>query len=216
MADQISPEFAEQFRALQDWAEGQTTPPEHYLDDLAAETRETQECPQMLTGPVEGRLLEFLVFLAQPRLVVEIGTYSGYSALSMARALPPGGRIITLELDPERAAFARRHIERHGRISVREGPALETLASLEGPFDLVFIDADKEGYVDYYEAVLPKLAPRGLIVADNTMRGGRAVTDPDDAIARFNAHVAADPRTVGVLLTVRDGVTLIRRAQPRA
>src|SRR3712207_7212806 len=161
----------------------------------------------MLTGPVEGRLLEFLVWMTHPKLVLEIGTYSGYSALSMARALPPDGRIITCEVDPARAMFARRHIERHGRISVREGPALDTIASLDGPFDLVFIDADKDGYVDYYEAVLPKLASRGLIVADNTLGHER-----NEAIGRFNEHVARDARTVQVVLTVRDGVTLIRRA----
>ena len=182
-----------------------TTPEESYLRTLREETTESLSSPQMLSGPVVGRLLEFLVWALQPRLVLEIGTYSGYSALSMGRALPAGGRIITLEADPERAAFARRHIERHGRISVREGDALETIASLDGPFDLVFIDANKDGYVDYYEAVLPKLAPRGLIVADNTL--GLDMS----GIAEFNEHVARDERTVQVLLTVRDGVTLIRR-----
>jgi caffeoyl-CoA O-methyltransferase len=181
-----------------------TTPEEPYLRALREETFETLESPQMLSGPVVGRLLEFLVWALRPQLILEIGTYSGYSALSMGRALPPGGRIITLEADPQRAAFARRHIERHGRISVREGDALESIASLDGPFDLVFIDANKDGYVDYYEAVLPKLAPRGLIVADNTM-------GDMEGIAEFNEHVARDERTVQVLLTVRDGVTLIRR-----
>ncbi len=192
--------------SFDEYAEQHTTPPEPYLDRLFAETHEQLELPQMLTGPVEGRFLEFLVWMLQPKLVLEIGTYSGYSALSMARALPATGRIITCESNPEHALFARRHIERHGRISVREGDALETIASLEGPFDLVFVDANKDGYVDYYEAVLPKLAPRGLIVADNTLGHER-----HEGIARFNDHVAADPRTVQVLLTVRDGVTLIRR-----
>jgi caffeoyl-CoA O-methyltransferase len=182
-----------------------TTPEESYLRALREETFENLETPQMLSGPVVGRLLEFLVWALQPRLILEIGTYSGYSALSMARALPPGGRIITLEADPDRATFARRHIERHGRISVREGDALASIAAIDGPFDLVFIDANKDGYVDYYEAVLPKLAPRGLIVADNTMG-----TDMN-GIPEFNEHVRRDERTVQVLLTVRDGVTLIRR-----
>jgi caffeoyl-CoA O-methyltransferase len=183
-----------------------TTPEEPYLRRLREETFEQLDTPQMLSGPVVGRLLEFLVWALQPHLILEIGTYSGYSALSMARALPPDGRIITLEADPERAAFARRHIERQGRISVREGDARESIAALDGPFDMVFIDADKDGYVDYYEAVLPKLAPRGLIVADNTLGHER-----NPALARFNDHVAADERTVQVLLSVRDGVTLIRR-----
>jgi caffeoyl-CoA O-methyltransferase len=193
--------------SFEEYAERFTTAPDHYLRDLAEETQRTLRSPQMLTGAVEGRLLEFLVWLLQPRLVLEIGTYSGYSALSMARALPPDGRIITCEVDPEHATFARRHVERHGRIAVREAPALETIAALDGPFDLVFIDAEKEGYVDYYEAVLPKLAPHGLIVADNTLSHER-----NEGIARFNEHVAGDDRTVQVVLTVRDGVTLIRRA----
>jgi len=182
-----------------------TSPEESYLRALREETFADLESPQMLSGPVVGRLLEFLVWSLQPQLILEIGTYSGYSALSMARALPPGGRIITLEADPERAAFARRHIERHGRISVREGDALESIADLDGPFDMVFIDANKDGYVDYYEAVLPKLAPHGLIAADNTL--GLDM----NGIPEFNDHVARDERTVQVVLSVRSGVTLIRR-----
>jgi caffeoyl-CoA O-methyltransferase len=168
----------------------------------------------MLTGPVAGRLLEFLVWTSQPKRVVEIGTFSGHSALAMAAALPDGGRIDACEIDPERAAFAQRYFDRspHGsKITLHVGPALETLEGLEGPFDFVFIDADKEGYVDYYEAVLPRLAERGLIVADNTLWSGRVVDEPSP-IAAFNEHVAADPRSVQVVLSVRDGMTLIRRA----
>jgi caffeoyl-CoA O-methyltransferase len=169
---------------------------------------------QMLTGPVAGRFLEFLVWISQPKRVVEIGTFSGHSALAMAAALPEGGRIDACEIDPERAAFAQRYFDRspHGsKITLHIGPALETLEQLEGTFDFVFIDADKEGYVDYYEAVLPRLAERGLIVADNTLAGGRVV-DESPPIAAFNEHVAADPRSVQVLLSVRDGMTLIRKA----
>ena len=193
--------------SFEEYAEAHTTPPEPYLQQLFSETHAQLTSPQMLTGPLEGRFLEFLVYMTLPRLVLEIGTYSGYSALSMARQLPPGGRIISCEVDPERAAFANRHIERHGRISVRLGPALETIATIDDRLDLVFIDADKEGYVDYYEAVLPKLAPRGIVVADNTLGHER-----NEAIGRFNEHVAADPRTVQAVLPIRDGVTLIRRA----
>ena len=204
------------------YAAAHTTPAPGFLQALAAETRETLDAPQMLTGEIEGRFLEFLVFLAQPRLVLEIGTYSGYSALSMARALPAGGRIVTCEIDPERVAFARRHIEKAGwddRISVREGPALDTVSSLDGPLDLVFIDADKEGYRGYYEAVLPKLSERGLVVVDNVLWSGRVAQPPSDddsestrALREFNDHVAADERVVNVMLSVRDGVTLVRRA----
>jgi predicted O-methyltransferase YrrM len=208
--------------AVEGYAAAHTTPPAPFLQALAAETRAELDSPQMLTGEVEGRFLEFLVFLAQPRLVLEIGTYSGYSALSMAQALPAGGRIVTCELDPERVAFAERHIAAAGfgdRIEVRQGPAGETIDELDGPFDLVFIDADKPGYLGYYEAVLPKLSARGLIIVDNVLWSGRVAepesdddTDSTRALRAFNDHVAADERVVSVMLSVRDGVTLVRRA----
>ncbi len=208
--------------AVEAYAAAHTTQPAPFLQALAEETRATLESPQMLTGEIEGRFLEFLVFLAQPRLVLEIGTYSGYSALSMAQALPDGGRIVSCELDPERIAFAQAHIADAGfsdRIEIRQGPALASVQSLDGPFDLVFIDADKVGYHDYYEAVLAKLSERGLIVIDNVLWSGRVAEAPSDddmestrALRAFNDHVAADERVVSVMLSVRDGVTLVRRA----
>jgi caffeoyl-CoA O-methyltransferase len=209
--------------AIEAYAAAHTTPPGARLQELARETEETLRSPQMLTGDIEGRFLEFLVFLAQPRLVLEIGTYSGYSALSMARALPAGARIVTCELLDEHADVAERHIAAAGlgdRIEVRRGPALDTIATLDGPFHLVFVDADKESYLAYYEAALAKLAPHGLIVVDNVLWSGRVAAAPSEddgeatiALRAFNDHVAADPRVVCVVLTVRDGVTLIRRAR---
>ena len=206
--------------AVEAYARERTTPPAEHLRAVADGTAQELGSTMMLTGPVEGRFLETLVFATRPRLVVEIWTVSGYSALSMAAVLPEGGRSVTCEIDDERADFAQRHVDAAGldrRIEIRRGPALDTIATLDGPFDLVFVDADKGGYRDYYEAVLPKLADHGLIAADNTLAGGRVATGGDDdtarAIATFNDHVAADPRTVQVLLTVRDGITLIRRAQ---
>ncbi|MEX2195635.1 MAG: class I SAM-dependent methyltransferase [Thermoleophilaceae bacterium] len=202
------------------YAEEHTSAPAAHLARLAEETRAQLSSPQMLTGAIEGRFLEFLVFATGARRVLEFGTYSGYSALSMVAALPPDGQVITLEIDEERAAFARRHIDaagESGRIDVRVGPALESVAELQGPFDLVFIDADKEGYRDYCEASLPLLAERGLIAVDNVLWSGR-VADPSNdedttqAVRAFNDHVHADERVVNVMLSVRDGVTLIRRA----
>ena len=198
---------------IERYADQQTSPPPPLLAELAQETRATLRIPEMLTGPVEGRFLQFLVWSLQARRVLELGTYSGYSALSMAGGLPDGGRIDTCELSEEHAAVARRYIERAGlsdRITVHVGPAIETVQRLDGPWDFVFIDADKEGYVDYYEAVLPKLSPHGLIAADNTLRGGRVLEG--DTVSAFNDRVLNDPRVVCVLLTVRDGVTLIRPA----
>jgi caffeoyl-CoA O-methyltransferase len=202
------------------YAEEHTTPQPELLARLAEETRATLDCPQMLTGPVEGRFLQTLVFATGARRVLEIGTYSGYSAISMAAGLPPGGRIDTCEVEPKHAEVSRRYIEEAGyadRITVHVGPAIETVERLDGPFDLAFVDADKVGYAAYYEAVLPKLTERGLIVFDNMLQGGRVVHEPDAsestrAIAELNDRLAADERVVAVLLTVRDGVTLVRRA----
>ncbi len=199
---------------IEAYTERLTSPHDPLLAELSAETARELGQAGMLTGAVAGRFLELLVWIAQPQRVLEIGTFSGHSALAMAAALPEGGRIDACELDPKRAAFAQRWFDRspHGsKITLHVGPAAETLTSLDGDFDFVFIDADKGGYVSYYEAVVPRLAERGLIVADNTLAGGRVV-DGTPAIARFNEHVAADPRTVQVLLSVRDGLTLIRRA----
>ena len=204
------------------YAERHSTPPDPLLAELAAETERTLGWPQMMVGPVEGRFLETLVFATGARRVLEIGTFSGYSALAMAAGLPEGGHIVTCEIDPRAAEVARRFVAASphaGRIEVRVGPARETVAGLAGPFDLVFIDADKASYVDYYEAVLPKLAERGLIVADNTLRDGRVLdqTAHDEhtaGIRAFNERVRGDERVVCVQLTVRDGVTLVRRARP--
>jgi caffeoyl-CoA O-methyltransferase len=201
------------------YAEAHTSPPGELLARLAEETRATLELPQMLTGPVEGRLLEFLVFASSARRVLEVGTYSGYAALSMAAALPPDGRIDTCEVEERHADVARRYIAESpyaDRIHVHVGPALETIERLEGTFDFVFIDADKVNYRNYYEALVPRLAEGGLMAVDNTLWSGRVLDAEDDsestrAIVEFNEHVRNDPRVTSMMLTVRDGITLIRR-----
>src|SRR5438876_10083056 len=154
----------------------------------------------MLTGTVEGRFLEMLVYASGARRVLELGTYSGYSALSMAAGLPPGGHIDTCEVEERHAEVARRYIEQSphaDRITVHLRPALETIEKLEGEFDFVFIDADKENYLNYYEALLPRLAPGGLMAIDNTLWSGRVLDDGDDseatrAIREINDHIAQD------------------------
>lgn len=204
---------------IERYAEAHTTPPGAALARLAEETQARLRVPEMLSGAVLGRLLELLVFAGGVDRVLEIGTYSGYSALSMAAALPVGGRLVSCEVDPEHAAFARRHIETSpycDRIELRVGPALDTLRELEGPFGLVFIDADKANYRNYYEAALPLLSESGLIVVDNTLWGGQVLDDEDRsadtlAIRAFNDFLRDDRRVTCVLLTVRDGVTLIRK-----
>jgi caffeoyl-CoA O-methyltransferase len=198
-----------------------TTAPGPWMEALEAETRAELSSPQMLTGRLEGRFLETLVWATGARRVLEIGTFSGYGALSLAGGLPPDGKVWTCELSEERAAFARRHIAASPlaeRIEVVVGPALESVRSLPGPWDLVFIDADKTGYPDYVEAVRDRLAPRGLVLLDNTLRGGDVVdpgSDPDESTrvtAALNDRLATDPDWVVTLLPVRDGVTLLRRA----
>jgi caffeoyl-CoA O-methyltransferase len=198
---------------LEDYADAVTSPWGEQLRALEDRAREELPHPSMISGPVVGRLLETLVFLIQPKLVVEVGTYAGTGALMMAGALPEGARIVSCELSDDHADWAQAGIDASpyaDRIEIRRGPALDTLAAIDEPIDFCFIDADKPGYVDYYEAVVPKLSPRGLIAADNTLRGGQVLEG--DVMDEFNRHVAADPRTVQVLLTVRDGVTLIRPA----
>jgi caffeoyl-CoA O-methyltransferase len=204
---------------IQRYSEAHTSPPSELLARLAEETHATLQSPQMLTGTVEGRLLEFLVFALAARRVLEVGTYSGYASLSMAAALPPDGRIDTCEVDERHAEVARRYISESpyaDRIQVHLGPALETIERLEGTFDFVFIDADKVNYRNYYEALLPRLSERGLMAVDNTLWSGRVLDPSDDsestrAIVEFNEHVRNDVRVTSVQLTVRDGITLIRR-----
>ena len=202
------------------YAEAHTTPPPELMAELAEETKATMSSPGMLTGTVEGRLLEQLVFALRARRVLELGTYSGYSSLSMAAALPEGGHIDTCEVDEAHAEVAQRYIDRSpyaDRITIHLGPALETIERLGGEWEFVFIDADKENYANYYEALLPRLAPSGLMAIDNTLWSGRVLDDADDseatrAIRDLNDRIAADDRVIAVQLTVRDGVTLVRRA----
>ena len=203
---------------LEAYALAHSSPEPAWLAATAEATRTGTSVPGMMVGHLVGRFLAALVAFGRPRRILEVGTFTGYSALSMAEALPPVGQIVTLELSPEHAALAQRHIDASpyaDRIEIRVGPAAETLRTLEGPFDLVFIDADKQGYVTYYEAALPMLAPGGLLVADNVLWNGLVLDpDPDErtrSLIAFNEHVAADPRVEQVMLTLRDGMTLVRK-----
>jgi caffeoyl-CoA O-methyltransferase len=202
------------------YAEAHTTPSGELFERLAAETREKTTAPQMMVGEIEGRFLEFLVRSSHAMRVLEIGTFTGYSTLSMARGLPAGGRITTCDVNEETTAITRRYAEEAGladRIEFRlDGGGMQSIALVEGPIDHVFIDADKPNYKNYYEAVLPKLADDGLIVIDNVLWSGRVVEDGDDdestrAIKEINDHVRNDSRVECVMLTVRDGMLLVRK-----
>jgi caffeoyl-CoA O-methyltransferase len=204
---------------IEEYAAAHTTRPPELLQSLAAETRETLRSPQMLTGTIEGRFLELLVFGLQAKRVLELGTYSGYSSLSMAAGLPQGGHIDTCEADETHVEVARRYIAQSpyaDRITVHLGSALDTIQQLEGEFDFVFIDADKENYLNYYEALLPRLTPHGLMAIDNTLWSGRVLDEGDEseattAIREINDRIAGDDRVVAAQLSVRDGVTLVRK-----
>lgn len=204
-------------REIEDYAQAHTEPVPPLLERLKDETLATQSAPQMQVGRLEGGFLRMMVSLLNAKRVIEIGTFTGYSALCMAEALPEDGELITCDVDPKATAIAQRYFDESGygkRIHLKLGPALETLKTLKAPFDLVFIDADKESYTHYYEAVLPLLRPGGLVIADNTLWGGRVLNpqqESDKAIVAFNRHVAEDPRVENVLLTVRDGMMLARK-----
>jgi caffeoyl-CoA O-methyltransferase len=205
--------------AIERYAADYTTPQPPALAALEQETVSTLADAEMLSGTVNGRLLETLALATRARRILEIGTFAGYSALWMAGALPQDGKLITCEVDRTHADFAQRAFDASPlgeRIELRFGPALDTVRSLEGPFELVFIDADKGGYPDYYEASLPLLADHGLIVVDNTLQGGDVLDERSRhastiAVRAFNEKVRDDPRVACVLLTVRDGITLIRK-----
>ena len=201
------------------YAAAHTTPVPALLEELGAATQDRfGERAGMLSGQIPGTLLQMLIFASGAKRVLEIGMFTGFSAQMMAAALPDDGRVTTCDVDPKAIATAREYFARSPvghKIDVREGPALDTMKRLEPGFDLIFIDADKGNYINYYEAALPLLAPRGLIAVDNVLWSGRVLdpkSDDDRAIVAFNAHVRNDPRVAQVMLTVRDGITLIRRA----
>lgn len=191
-----------------------TTPESRLLRELVEETYARTASPQMQIGHLEGAFLRMLVRLVRAKRVLELGTFTGYSSLVMAEALPEDGKLITCDIDPEATEIAKRYWARShhgGKIELKMGPALTTLRTIEGPFDLVFIDADKENYIKYWELCMPKTRSGGLLVVDNVLWSG-SVLDPrdetDKAIAEFNRHVHGDERVEAIMLPVRDGVTL--------
>ncbi len=202
---------------IEDYALSKSEKHNNLLEQLMKETYESVEYPQMLTGPIEGQFLKMMVRVTGAKRVVEVGTFTGYASLSMAEGLPDDGKITTLDLNPICLAVARKYIEKseHGKkIEIIEGPALDSIAKMDGPIDLVFIDADKTNYLNYYEALLPKMKTGGVILVDNVLWSGKVLdpkSDDDKAIAAFNDRVSSDERVDKVLLTVRDGVFFLRK-----
>lgn len=192
-----------------------TEPP--LLLELAEETKRNTSMPQMLTGRIEGRFLKLLVQLTRAKTVLEVGMFTGYSALSMAEGLPADGRLITCEIEPKYIEIAKRYFAKspYGeKIEIKQGAALDTLKLLDLKLDLAFLDADKENYSNYYEHLIKLLNPGGLLIVDNTLWSGRVLKPEDQeskAIDRLNKLVQDDSRVEHVLLTVRDGMNIIRK-----
>lgn len=202
---------------LETYSVAKTEPTNSLLQELEETTNKETSLPIMLTGPLEGRFLKLMVQVTGAKRILEVGTFTGYSALSMAEGLPADGELITLDIDPECLEIAKRFFVRseHGKkIQIKMGPALDSIRALQGSFDLVFIDADKVNYSNYYEAILPLVRKGGVILIDNVLYSGQVVKpncDNSRAIAELNDKIAKDERVDRVLLPVRDGVFFIRK-----
>jgi caffeoyl-CoA O-methyltransferase len=203
--------------SIDGYAAQHSTPLPDLLQELLATTEQRLGSRvRMISGQVEGLLLQTLAASLGARRILEVGMFTGFSALMMAAALPEDGELVTCEVNPEAIAIAQSFFARSPdghKIQIRQGPALETLATLSGPFDFMFVDAEKTEYTAYYEAALPLLAPRGVMAVDNVLQRGRVLQPQDEeghAVAAFNEHVRQDTRVTAVLLPLRDGVTLIR------
>ncbi len=202
---------------IEDYAERHSKPMSALHSKLWVETYSKTRSPGMMVGALEGQFLKILAALTGARRILEIGMFTGYSTLAWAEALPKGGTVVTCEMNPETTEIAKRYFAEspHGqKIEIRLGPASETLKRVWGPFDICFIDADKENYGAYYDACMELARPRGLIVLDNMLRGGR-VLDPQDegtkAVDALNKRIRNDQRVENVLLPVRDGIMLVRK-----
>ena len=205
---------------IEEYALFHTSEQDPLLHELYRETNLKTLYPRMLSGPLQGKLLEMISRMIGPANVLEIGTFTGYSAICLARGLRPGGLLTTIEVDPELADFAGRYFRKAGLTgSIRQhiGKAMDILPQLNYPWDLVFIDADKESYVDYYDMVIGQMASGGYILADNVLWDGKVLEDPGrqdretKGIVAFNAKVRKDDRADQLLLPVRDGLMIIRK-----
>lgn len=204
---------------VQSYADQFTSPEDPLLKEIAIQTYATHAQPHMLSGHMQGKLLEMISGLLQPRRILEIGTFTGYSALCLAKGLLKDGKLHTIELREEDAAVAKANFDRSSaaeKIILHQGNALQIIPALQETWDLVFIDADKAGYIDYYKLVLPAVRQGGFILADNVLFHGQVLEQPvtgksAKAIQAFNEWVQQDDSVEQVMLTIRDGLLLIRK-----
>lgn len=203
--------------AVEDYAFQNTSAEPALLQELIDETNKNMGWPQKLSGRLVGRTLKMLAQLHQPKNVLEIGMFTGYSALSIAEGMPEDGKIICCETNPRAIDFAKTFYDRspYGhKIEVIFGPALDTLATLDMELDFTFIDADKRNYLNYYRQVLEKTRPGGLIVLDNVLWSGKVIqpeSEIDDGLVELNKEIAEDPNVENIFLTVRDGINVVRK-----
>jgi predicted O-methyltransferase YrrM len=206
--------------ALSRYVEEHTTNEPEYLYKLNRETHLKVMQPRMLSGHLQGRFLSLISHLMQPQLVLEIGTYTGYSALCLAEGLSPEGKLHTIDNNPEREELVKKYIREanlENRVIPHIGDAAEVIPRIEGTFDLVFIDADKENYSLYYDLVIDRVRPGGLIISDNVLWSGKVLeaVKPNDqetiALLEFNRQMVHDNRVEVVLLPVRDGLSMVRK-----
>lgn len=207
-------------RKIEEYLEKNTTPETSVMKELNRETHIKTFYPNMLSGAIQGKFLEMVSRMIQPKRILEIGTFTAYSAIAMAKGLAENGKLITLEVNPEMETFIKKYIDKAGmsdKIELVMGNALEIIPKLQDTFDLVFIDADKEQYVDYYELAFSKLRTGGFILADNVLWNGKVLEDDSKSdketmgIKAFNEHVKNDKRVEQVMLSIRDGLLLVRK-----
>jgi caffeoyl-CoA O-methyltransferase len=207
--------------ALLSYCEAHTSTEDYLLKKITRETQNKVMMPRMISGHLQGKMLEFFAKMIRAKLILEIGTYTGYSGICLARGLQDGGKLITIDINDELETMVRGFFEESGlshQIDYRLGNARAILPELEGPFDLVFIDADKFYYNEYFELVIDKVRTGGIILADNVLWSGKILIEKDQkidkdtlAILDFNRKIQEDPRLENILLPIRDGVMMARK-----
>ena len=206
-------------QSLDEYLEQHTTPMDEVLAELYRDTFLHQMNPRMMSGPVQGRLLQFLCQMLKPKRVLEIGTYTGFASICIARGLPEGGRLVTIEADEEYEGVIRRYLSKarvENRVALMIGDAKTVIPTLPDTFDLVFVDADKISYSKYFDLVIDKVASGGFILADNVLWDGKVLNvqakeRDTQALQAFNDKVQNDSRVENVLLPIRDGLMMIRK-----
>jgi caffeoyl-CoA O-methyltransferase len=206
--------------AISEYITGHSSPEDNLLAELNRETHLKVLYPNMLSGHLQGKLLEMISYMIRPKYILEIGTYTGYSALCLAKGLREDGRLYTIERNDELVEFPKRYIAKSGyadKIEILTGDALDIIPKLPYTFDLVFLDADKKDYLKLYKLFIDKVAPEGFVLADNVLWYGKVLGTPAPsdldtiAIRSFNEEIKNDPRVENIILPIRDGINLIRK-----